>query len=83
MGQYHPEQHSLGSPLHQDSHHDLFYTRLCSLIYLMCLTTLRLELEVKFVIPVMILKYVYNTLETNIMLYINCISVKKREKVKC
>ena len=78
MGQYSPEQQSLGSPLHQGSHPDLlFYTRLCSLIYMMCRTALGLELEVKFVIPVVILKYVYNTPETNIVLYINCISVKK------
>ena len=81
MGQYSPEQQSLGSPLHQGSHPDLlFYTRLCSLIYMMCLTALGLELEVKFVIPVVILKYIYNTPETNIVLYINCISVKKKRE---
>ena len=46
----------------------------------MCLTALGLEVEVKFVIPVVILKYVYNTPETNIMLYINYISVKKKRE---
>lgn len=50
-----------------------------SLIYMICLTALGLELEVKFVIPVVILKYVYNTPENNKMC-INCISVKKERK---
>ena len=49
-----------------------------SLIYI-CLTALGLEVEVQFVIPVVILKYVYNTPETNKM-YINCISVKKKRE---
>lgn len=82
MGTYSPEQQGLGSPLHKGS------SRTCrstpgSLIYMICLTALGLELEVKFVIPVVIfLKYVYNTPETN-----KCTStvfqLKKREKVKC